>query len=164
MPRKTNRRNSSRNLRHLASMRPRPDAAENLIPDCVEDADKGASMRPRPDAAENEAVTGFLVDHVRRFNEAAARCRGKRRRPAGRGRPRRCFNEAAARCRGKRAVQGRGSARKTRFNEAAARCRGKPGAQRLARPRRPASMRPRPDAAENVLDGARPPLTLSLLQ
>ena len=39
------------------------------------------------------------------FNEAAARCRGKRRR-AGRTRRWRCcrFNEAAARCRGKRSI------------------------------------------------------------
>ena len=60
------------------------------------------------------------------------------------------FNEAAARCRGKPppgAAAGHGW---PSFNEAAARCRGKPAAA----PRPPpaaaqASMRPRPDAAEN---------------
>ena len=37
-----------------------------------------------------------------------------------------------------------------RFNEAAARCRGKPGGRRDLRPALRASMRPRPDAAENA--------------
>ena len=60
------------------------------------------------------------------------------------------FNEAAARCRGKpgrRRTTAHGAAR---FNEAAARCRGKlafdPG---LDAALVGASMRPRPDAAEN---------------
>ena len=60
-----------------------------------------ASMRPRPDAAENRAVTLGARCARSSFNEAAARCRGKHDgRGAGR---RRCvgFNEAAARCRGK---------------------------------------------------------------
>ena len=65
--------------------------------------------------------------------------------------PTRCFNEAAARCRGKpRCSLGGVNACSTGFNEAAARCRGKPkagGAE--APPCRSASMRPRPDAAEN---------------
>ena len=66
------------------------------------------------------------LERTRGFNEAAARCRGKRRdarrAQAGAGR----FNEAAARCRGKlgRARAPR-TARGARFNEAAARCRGK---------------------------------------
>ena len=39
----------------LASMRPRPDAAENgARRQLVERVTGGASMRPRPDAAENE--------------------------------------------------------------------------------------------------------------
>ena len=60
-----------------------------------------ASMRPRPDAAENRAAGPRATRRSAGFNEAAARCRGKLRRP-GRGRTRRpCFNEAAARCRGK---------------------------------------------------------------
>ena len=37
-------------------MRPRPDAAENLLPDLDDPADPDASMRPRPDAAENIRV------------------------------------------------------------------------------------------------------------
>ena len=37
-----------------------------------------ASMRPRPDAAENEEVSRLPAADLARFNEAAARCRGKR--------------------------------------------------------------------------------------
>ena len=65
-------------------------------------ADHEASMRPRPDAAEN--ILG-AAEHgeAAGFNEAAARCRGK---PPCRPRHSWCyrpgFNEAAARCRGKR--------------------------------------------------------------
>ena len=92
----------------------------------------GASMRPRPDAAENTPAGIAAGRPARGFNEAAARCRGKpslehplvtrmNRFQAGEG-----FNEAAARCRGKRPDRPR---------------------QRLGPP--PASMRPRPDAAEN---------------
>ena len=36
-----------------------------------------ASMRPRPDAAENRHTGDTDVAEVPRFNEAAARCRGK---------------------------------------------------------------------------------------
>ena len=87
-----------------------------------------------------------------RFNEAAARCRGKRgdaqrgpgagRAASMRPRPDAAENTAVARPRDPDALG---------FNEAAARCRGK----RAGRPRLPAgggraSMRPRPDAAENV--------------
>ena len=85
----------------VASMRPRPDAAENRPPPLAPDRDLGASMRPRPDAAENllerTAGAGAAVASMRprpdaaenridcfqvskypiRFNEAAARCRGK---------------------------------------------------------------------------------------
>ena len=61
-----------------------------------------ASMRPRPDAAENPQAPGGARQPEHGFNEAAARCRGKRRPAplprAGAG----GFNEAAARCRGKR--------------------------------------------------------------
>ena len=62
-------------------------------------------MRPRPDAAENARLAQILGPRPGRFNEAAARCRGKPRpaifrlRAASPG-----FNEAAARCRGKHAV------------------------------------------------------------
>ena len=38
-----------------------------------------ASMRPRPDAAENMHHVRPASDGELRFNEAAARCRGKRR-------------------------------------------------------------------------------------
>ena len=118
---------SGRSRFQLASMRPRPDAAENRQ---VRAASAGrpspASMRPRPDAAENRAVPPFCFAPFHRFNEAAARCRGKRLPGPRSFRPCRRFNEAAARCRGKRQRDG--------DNEL---------------PVRSASMRPRPDAAEN---------------
>ena len=60
-------------------MRPRPDAAENrgrLA--CPQRIPHDASMRPRPDAAENLiGPTGDTAVMAPRFNEAAARCRGK---------------------------------------------------------------------------------------
>ena len=89
---------------HLASMRPRPDAAENR--QVQREGLVGpvrASMRPRPDAAENPARTGRRAVRLRRrFNEAAARCRGKPHRGSAAAPDRgRRFNEAAARCRGK---------------------------------------------------------------
>ena len=86
-----------------ASMRPRPDAAENHGSPNRPAAARTASMRPRPDAAENPD-TQRVADEIRpaRFNEAAARCRGKPSPGSARGRDRvRRFNEAAARCRGK---------------------------------------------------------------
>ena len=85
-----------------------------------------ASMRPRPDAAEN------------RGHDAPARPADVR------------FNEAAARCRGKPETTTSSPSRWRGFNEAAARCRGKP--QNIAVDNaivQGASMRPRPDAAEN---------------
>ena len=60
------------------------------------------------------------------------------------------FNEAAARCRGKPAVGAGLGDRPARFNEAAARCRGKPAGVLQEAARHQASMRPRPDAAENA--------------
>ena len=108
-----------------ASMRPRPDAAENGLQREGGLPQETASMRPRPDAAENPKPAGCTWCRRPGFNEAAARCRGKRdRRRRRAGRPP-CFNEAAARCRGKLADI--------------------PGQI----PRDRASMRPRPDAAEN---------------
>ena len=143
-----------------------------------------ASMRPRPDAAENVQMWRCRTTSGQRFNEAAARCRGKRVTATHSAAGPACFNEAAARCRGKRNPHGRirgpvaasmrprPDAAENRplrpgtvvggrgFNEAAARCRGKPdsGFRRGSRTR--ASMRPRPDAAENSegpagLDGRR---------
>ena len=63
-----------------ASMRPRPDAAENPHPlSTTTTAPAGlASMRPRPDAAENSYGSRRWDRDTERFNEAAARCRGKR--------------------------------------------------------------------------------------
>ena len=88
-------------------------------------------MRPRPDAAENTADRRRRKRSRTRFNEAAARCRGKLA-TDGSSRPPRCrFNEAAARCRGKPTPGGRRSIPHGRFNEAAARCRGKLGDYQL---------------------------------
>ena len=68
------------------------------------------------------------------------------------------FNEAAARCRGKRADQGQPRPGRVGFNEAAARCRGKLHLAGVGRLDARASMRPRPDAAENgsILGFVRP--------
>ena len=111
----------------------------------------GASMRPRPDAAENRGIAANLrLDHVR-FNEAAARCRGKH---AGRGVFHDTLDHASMRPRPDAAENLRHPAiirfRSCCFNEAAARCRGKPRNQpRNDLAAADASMRPRPDAAEN---------------
>ena len=86
------------------------------------------------------------------FNEAAARCRGKQGRRSKEDPQLANFNEAAARCRGKPGA-GVGLMEKQRhFNEAAARCRGKLAVRPRPAPRpRTTSMRPRLDAAENVV-------------
>ena len=134
-----------------ASMRPRPDAAENSLGFAGAIEEAAASMRPRPDAAENLGVAVIRTGVERGFNEAAARCRGKRGkfrppRPCGRR-----FNEAAARCRGKRA---RGNGAPNRVEPASMRPRPdaaeNPGMQGDALAASAASMRPRPDAAENA--------------
>ena len=87
----------------LASMRPRPDAAEKAKWRTPVDLGNLASMRPRPDAAEKPGGEPPEDVMAARFNEAAARCRGK-----GTTGMLRIpllwwyrFNEAAARCRGK---------------------------------------------------------------
>ena len=53
MPRKTLRGPLARREPRPASMRPRPDAAENGDPFNWPPFGRPASMRPRPDAAEN---------------------------------------------------------------------------------------------------------------
>ena len=53
MPRKTKLSTASSTRPVKASMRPRPDAAENGIGESPAAVAGGASMRPRPDAAEN---------------------------------------------------------------------------------------------------------------
>ena len=55
MPRKTpGLLRRGRDPSPFASMRPRPDAAENEIRDLAAPHSGAASMRPRPDAAEND--------------------------------------------------------------------------------------------------------------
>ena len=80
MPRKTTMQQILANIEAVASMRPRPDAAENRSARTTSTRAAVASMRPRPDAAENRAGAGNSIRRRRRFNEAAARCRGKPRR------------------------------------------------------------------------------------
>ena len=53
MPRKTLGADVDALEAHVASMRPRPDAAENVARGAEDVAARLASMRPRPDAAEN---------------------------------------------------------------------------------------------------------------
>ena len=87
-----------------------------------------ASMRPRPDAAENPGEHGRVPAGGRGFNEAAARCRGKRRIAdewlgdveLASMRPRPDAAENVHRS------DGDGPCYHAGFNEAAARCRGKP--------------------------------------
>ena len=105
MPRKTLDGAAQTGRAVPASMRPRPDAAENGPCSAeLNAAHVHASMRPRPDAAENAAGMPPRRDPDPSFNEAAARCRGKLPGQIGQtGRSGR-FNEAAARCRGKLAA------------------------------------------------------------
>ena len=77
MPRKTLSRPGEYFPIEGASMRPRPDAAENLEWDGRPLPERIASMRPRPDAAENEEEEDMTRHWWQGFNEAAARCRGK---------------------------------------------------------------------------------------
>ena len=87
MPRKTRRGGVLLPAQDDASMRPRPDATENVVRHLAEIIALVASMRPRPDATENMERTLKPAPDTSRFNEAAARCHGKRaqppRRPAG---------------------------------------------------------------------------------
>ena len=78
MPRKTSAASSVSRSVWSASMRPRPDAAENVEFFAGGTISARASMRPRPDAAENvtRPSHAWRVPPPR-FNEAAARCRGK---------------------------------------------------------------------------------------
>ena len=78
MPRKTDVDRIASRRRERASMRPRPDAAENGNKRKGRFTGRVASMRPRPDAAENFSFQAPGRPLQRRFNEAAARCRGKR--------------------------------------------------------------------------------------
>ena len=115
-------------IRHRAdaSMRPRPDAAEN--PEAAVRAARRdlASMRPRPDAAENANAAPPSTRRRRGFNEAAARCRGK---PALVRRDYAAAADASMRPRPDAAENKQEVHNHTLYDHA--------------------SMRPRPDAAEN---------------
>ena len=62
MPRKTTMVRSEMRRWCDASMRPRPDAAENWLASVHALRLAPASMRPRPDAAENVVVVGLDVE------------------------------------------------------------------------------------------------------
>ena len=63
MPRKTVWSSVWISVYPLASMRPRPDAAENAVRLVAPHVGaRAASMRPRPDAAENLALAGPQAD------------------------------------------------------------------------------------------------------
>ena len=83
MPRKTHRLHADAAGHVHASMRPRPDAAENMVAPVRPDGGTLASMRPRPDAAENPLACARHAEGRSCFNEAAARCRGKQERRVG---------------------------------------------------------------------------------
>ena len=78
MPRKTLIWLADAAVQPIASMRPRPDAAENTVGGRGAIRGGRASMRPRPDAAENTRRSIPPQAAIVCFNEAAARCRGKR--------------------------------------------------------------------------------------
>ena len=85
MPRKTHVGDVRPQVRDLASMRPRPDAAENAAADAAADLDAAlASMRPRPDAAENQ---GLRLPDARRRQPASMRPRPDAAENADGGRP-----------------------------------------------------------------------------
>ena len=151
MPRKTAIRKSRRPRAPIASMRPRPDAAENarrrvgVIPGAA------ASMRPRPDAAENCEEAGCLACRPAASMRPRPDAAENSPIPAASTRGGTSFNEAAARCRGKHRFGRTWRGCWPSFNEAAARCRGKPGrGTGEGAGLDYASMRPRPDAAENA--------------
>ena len=58
-------------------------------------------MRPQRNAGENNMPWGVPLAAPRSFNEAPAKCRGKRRSTRSARRRRTSFNEAPAKCRGK---------------------------------------------------------------
>ena len=112
-----------------------------------------ASMRPRPDAAENVLHADGREMTVRGFNEAAARCRGKRtfhrrldRRPIASMRPRPDAAENDPLAGGRRHRVARASMRPRPDAAENLDLVEQPGTRDLL-----ASMRPRPDAAENLL-------------
>ena len=79
MPRKTPQEIVAGDSEAVPSMRPRPDAAENApAAEIAPTVPSDPSMRPRPDAAENADRTDQSDRRAAPFNEAAARCRGKR--------------------------------------------------------------------------------------
>ena len=108
-----------------------------------------ASMRPQRNAGENGLTARLQGLWRRSFNEAPAKCRGKRREVDVVFPIRRSFNEAPAKCRGKRAGRRSASGWKRRFNEAPAKCRGKQRNGIQLAFAQHASMRPQRNAGEN---------------
>ena len=155
MPRKTRAARGAQDENPRTSMRPRLDAAENRRRAASHAPDTETSMRPRLDAAENLIPSFTNICTCSNFNEAAARCRGKREAR----RHRRRYTRTSMRPRLDAAENASHSAYFSAaafdFNEAAARCRGKRDALELVAEAGPdTSMRPRLDAAENESTGA----------
>ena len=94
---------SADSLPRAASMRPPRNAGENQRIDRNEiEETADASMRPPRNAGENSGRATPRCICLARFNEAPAKCRGKRPQGRGSGSKRIGFNEAPAKCRGKR--------------------------------------------------------------
>ena len=85
-----------------ASMRPQRNAGENVDHVGLDVEFVVASMRPQRNAGENPAVPAPCPAPRSRFNEAPAKCRGKRVRFRAAPETANGFNEAPAKCRGKR--------------------------------------------------------------
>ena len=109
----------------LASMRPQRNAGENLPPPPRYAQVPIASMRPQRNAGENAPLRIGPSPKIGGFNEAPAKCRGKRKMSA--------LQPSATQ----------------RFNEAPAKCRGKPDMPQVRWPTAAASMRPQRNAGEN---------------
>ena len=85
-----------------ASMRPQRNAGENAPDNSVQCKRRRASMRPQRNAGENSALLSTAGVRYPCFNEAPAKCRGKRLcTPSGGTGRSASFNEAPAKCRGK---------------------------------------------------------------
>ena len=69
----------ARQLRFAASMRPQRNAGENASFRRVMGGFLSASMRPQRNAGENGMTDAGFAEYAARFNEAPAKCRGKRK-------------------------------------------------------------------------------------
>ncbi len=147
-----------------ASMRPQRNAGENLPRTGPDLPRQRASMRPQRNAGENRRNSRSERAAARASMRPQRNAGENDRRRDHHGRPGACFNEAPAKCRGKRTPCIMPMRCASRFNEAPAKCRGK----RMERIRQvlpeEASMRPQRNAGENEdrRRGVRPPRAASM--